>query len=82
MFPWELVEASTEVDINIWEFPLMEEVEASITSINCVFHDHIWWKLQRASTYPYTLPPRSTSFISVQQLTYEFTDFRHFHKGS
>ena len=25
------MEASTEVDISIWEFPLMAEVEASIT---------------------------------------------------
>ena len=57
--------ASTEVSVNFhrstWKFPLPVEVEDSIASINCSFHEYIPWKLPWASTYSYIFAPTSAS---------------------
>ena len=39
---------------NAWKFLLSVEVEASIASISCSFHECIPWKLSWPSIYPYT----------------------------
>ena len=39
------MEVSRSFHGNTWKFPLSVEVEASIASINCSFHEYIPWKL-------------------------------------
>ena len=47
------MEVSGSFHGNTWEIPLSVEVEASIVSINCSFHECMPWKLPWASIYPY-----------------------------
>ena len=44
--------ASASMNVVSWE-RFTPEVEASIASINCSFHEYITWKLPWASIYPY-----------------------------
>ena len=46
---------------NAWTFPLLVEVEASIASIDCSFHEYslVRAKLSWASKYPNIVPPTS-----------------------
>ena len=57
------MEVSGSFHGSIWKFQLSVEVEASIASINCSFHQYILWKNPWASIYPSILPSTSTSII-------------------
>ena len=66
LLPSNAMEVSGSFHGRRWKFALTVEVEDSIASISCSFHDHnIRWKLPWASTCPYIFPP--TSFRLLPQ---------------
>ena len=50
------MEVSGSFHGSTWKFPLSEEVEASVASINCSVHEHSPWKLPYTPTYFHLLP--------------------------
>ena len=69
------MEVSGSFHGNASKFPQSVEVEPSMASIKCGFHEYIPRKLLWASTYLYILPPTSMSIANFQLLAQDF------HKG-